>query len=83
MNQIEQVQIYESENYLVYALLDSSAFELTDRAAGRIVWMDENIGSKGFLSRIRAWQMNMPTSDEVDEVLSGYACLAQIPILVQ
>ena len=56
-------------------------FEIVDKRVGKEVYLDGS-WAELFQQQIAAWQVNMPTQEEVEETLDGYSSLAQNPVVV-
>jgi hypothetical protein len=56
-------------------------FEIVDKATNKEVYLDGS-WADAFQRQINAWQLNVPTQEEVEEKLSGYCQLAQIPLVL-
>ena len=56
-------------------------FEIVDKRSGKEVYLDGS-WAELFQQHIVAWQVNMPTQEEVEETLEQYAGLAQNPVVV-
>jgi hypothetical protein len=56
-------------------------FEIVDKRSGKEVYLDGS-WAELFQQRIAAWQQNMPTQQEVEDTLEGYAELAHTPVAV-
>ena len=61
--------------------LARDGFEIVDKRSGKEVYLDGS-WAELFQQRIAAWQQNMPTQQEVEDTLAGYAELAQTPVAV-
>lgn len=61
--------------------LARNGFEIVDKRSGKEVYLD-GLWAELFQQRIEAWQENVPTQEEVEDTLAGYAELAQNPVLV-
>lgn len=57
-------------------------FEIVDKRTGKGVYLDGTWAAM-FEARLLDWQKNLPTQEEVEDALEGYAVLAQTPILLQ
>lgn len=57
-------------------------FEIVDKRTGKGLYLD-GAWADMFEARLLDWQKNLPTQEEVEDALEGYAALAQTPILVQ
>ena len=89
--------LYDSDSYAVVHLLPDAphsaevpagtpmlarhGFEIVDRRAGKEVYLD-GLWAELFQQRIAAWQQSMPTQEEVEDTLAGYAELAQNPVVM-
>ena len=90
--------LYDSESFVVVHLrADTSAdtdehsddvarlvrhgFEIVDKHAGKQLYLD-GAWAELFAQQIQAWQRHMPTQQEVEDTLQGYAQLAQNPVAV-
>ena len=89
--------LYESESFAVMHVLandtgeaasiskpptlERHGFEIVDKRSGKEVYLDGS-WAELFQQHIVAWQVNMPTQEEVEDTLSQYAELAQNPVLV-
>jgi hypothetical protein len=62
-------------------MLARHGFEIVDKRSGKEVYLDGS-WAELFQQHIVAWQVNMPTQEEVEDTLSQYAELAQNPVLV-
>ena len=62
-------------------MLARHGFEIVDKRSGKEVYL-EGSWAELFQQHIVAWQVNMPTQEEVEDTLSQYAELAQNPVLV-
>ena len=62
-------------------MLARHGFEMVDKRSGKEVYLDGS-WAELFQQHIVAWQVNMPTQEEVEDTLSQYAELAQNPVLV-
>ena len=62
-------------------VLARHGFEIVDKRSGKEVYLDGS-WAELFQQHIVAWQVNMPTQEEVEDTLSQYAELAQNPVLV-
>ena len=56
-------------------------FEIVDKRSGKEVYLDGS-WAELFQQRIQAWQQNTPSQEEVEDTLEGYACLAQMPVVM-
>ena len=56
-------------------------FEIVDKRAGKEVYLDGS-WAEMFQIQITAWQQNMPSQEEVEDTLEGYASLAQMPVIM-
>ena len=56
-------------------------FEIIDKRSGKEVYLDGS-WAELFQQHIMAWQINMPSQEEVEDTLEKYAELAQNPVLV-
>lgn len=56
-------------------------FEIVDKRTGREVYLDGG-WAEVFHAQIQEWQENMPTQEEVEEMLDSYSGLAQNPVVV-
>lgn len=56
-------------------------FEIVDKRTGREVYLDGG-WAEVFHAQIQEWQENMPTQEEVEDMLDSYSGLAQNPVLV-
>jgi hypothetical protein len=52
-----------------------------DKRSGKEVYLDGS-WAELFQQHIVAWQVNMPTQEEVEETLEQYAGLAQNPVVI-
>ena len=89
--------LYDSDSYAVVHLLPDAphsaevpagkptlarhGFEIVDKRAGKEVYLD-GLWAELFQQRIAAWQESMPTQEEVEDTLAGYAELAQNPVVM-
>ena len=56
-------------------------FEIVDKRSGKEVYLDGS-WAEMFQQQITAWQQNMPSQEEVEDTLEGYATLAQMPVVM-
>lgn len=86
--------LYDSESFVVVHMqaneplegepaprLVRHGFEIVDKRNNREVYLDGS-WAEVFQRQINAWQANTPTQEEVEEMLGGYAELAQNPIVM-
>ena len=90
--------LYDSDSYSVTHLLANApagneaqpaavpemprhGFEIIDKRAGKEIYLDGS-WAELFQEQIRAWQVNTPTQEEVEDTLEGYASLAQNPLVM-
>ena len=66
---------------LLVPTLARHGFEIIDKRAGKEVYLDGS-WAELFQQHIVAWQVNMPTQEEVEETLEQYAGLAQNPVVI-
>lgn len=81
--------LYDSDNYVVVHIpLDPEA-KVEDKRDGFEI-LDKNTNKGVFLSgdwalmfdkQIKAWQQDVPSQEDVEEVLSKYAFFAQNPLI--
>ncbi|HYW57105.1 MAG TPA: DUF3567 domain-containing protein [Polaromonas sp.] len=87
--------LYDSESFVVVqihanALEDSApvptqpqlarhGFEIVDKRSGKEVYLDGS-WAEMFQERVTAWQKNIPTQEEIEDTLEGYAELAHTPV---
>ena len=62
-------------------VLARHGFEIVDKRSGKEVYLDGS-WAELFQQHIVAWQVNMPTQEEVEETLEQYAGLAQNPVVI-
>ena len=56
-------------------------FEIVDKRSGKEVYLDGS-WAELFQLRLNVWQQKTPTQEEVEDMLEGYAELAQTPVSV-
>ncbi|GLS15663.1 MULTISPECIES: BTH_I0359 family protein [Hydrogenophaga] len=56
-------------------------FEIVDKRSGKEVYLDGS-WAELFQQQINAWQNDMPSQEEVEDTLEGYATLAQMPVVM-
>ncbi|MCU0764020.1 MAG: DUF3567 domain-containing protein [Hydrogenophaga sp.] len=56
-------------------------FEIVDKRSGKEVYLDGS-WAEMFQSQITQWQQTMPSQEEVEDTLEGYATLAQMPVVM-
>ncbi len=56
-------------------------FEIVDKRTGKEIYLDGS-WAEMFQQQINAWQLKMPTQEEVEEHLDGYSGLAHQPVVV-
>lgn len=54
-------------------------FEIVDKRSGKEVYLDGS-WAEMFQLRLRAWEKNTPTQEEIEDTLEGYSGLATTPI---
>lgn len=54
-------------------------FEIVDKRSGKEVYLDGS-WAELFQQRLNGWQKNMPTQEEIEDTLEGYAELAHTPV---
>ncbi len=64
----------------VEPLMARHGFEIVDKRSGKEVYLDGS-WAEMFQLQIVAWQANTPTQEEVEDLLEGYAELAQNPVV--
>lgn len=88
--------LYDSDQYVVIHFvanapmhiseepptLNRDGFEIVDKKECKGVYLD-GAWADAFQKKIKAWQDNVPTQEEVEECLEGYAQLAQNPVNYQ
>jgi hypothetical protein len=62
-------------------VLARHGFEIVDKRSGKEVYLDGS-WAELFQQQITAWQLNTPTQEEVEDMLEGYAELAQNPVIM-
>lgn len=62
-------------------VLARHGFEIVDKRSGKEVFLDGS-WAEFFQQHIVAWQINMPSQEEVEETISQYADLAQNPVRI-
>lgn len=74
--------LYDSERFVVVHLgwAGQNGFEIVDKTTKREVFLTAD-WSAAFQRQISAWQADIPSQDQVEEVLEGYAELAQLPLV--
>lgn len=89
------MMLYDSESFAVVQLVlpapvadavDTGTtpvhgFEILDKRSGKGLYLD-GLWADIFQARIAAWQKDMPTQEEVENTLAGYAVLAQNPMIL-
>ncbi|MDR2155068.1 MAG: DUF3567 domain-containing protein [Burkholderiaceae bacterium] len=89
--------LYDSDSFVVVHLLSDApqstdapadapalarhGFEIVDKRSGKEVYLD-GLWAELFQQHIAAWQAKTPTQEEVENTLSGYAELAQNPVVM-
>ena len=61
--------------------LERHGFEIVDKRSGKEVYLDGS-WAEIFQQHIMAWQVNIPTQQEVEDTLAQYAELAQNPVVI-
>jgi hypothetical protein len=85
--------LYDSEQFVVVHIqanapaegenqpaIPRHGFEIVDKRSNKEVYLDGS-WAEAFQRQINAWQLTTPTQEEVEEVLDGYAELAQNPLV--
>lgn len=82
--------LYDSDKYVVVHI-DANAsspnpyaaarncFEIIDKERSKELFLD-GMWADTFHRQIAAWQLATPTQEQVEELLGGYAALAQLPL---
>lgn len=79
--------IYDSEDFVVVHINAGKprkarhGFEIVDKRTNRGVYLD-GPWAAAFEVHVKAWQKKTPEQEEVEEVLSRYAELAQNPLVM-
>ena len=90
--------VYDSESFAVVHILANAVddadiqedaapqlprhgFEIVDKRSGKEVYLDGS-WAEMFQIQITAWQKDMPSQEEVEDTLEGYASLAQMPVIM-
>lgn len=87
--------LYDSESFAVVHLMHDAVgadldgdqtlvthgFEILDKRTGKGIYLDGTWADM-FQARIAAWQKDVPTQEEVEDTLAGYAVLAQNPMVI-
>lgn len=71
----------EGEQLLIIPQLARHGFEIVNKRTGKEVYLDGS-WAELFQQYISAWQLKMPTQEEVEETLERYAELAQNPVVL-
>ena len=71
----------QTDATLAPPMLERHGFEIVDKRSGKEVYLDGS-WAELFQQRIAAWKLNMPTQEEVEDTLEGFAELAQTPVYV-
>lgn len=69
------------EERLLGPQIPRHGFEIVDKRSGKEVYLDGS-WAEMFQQQITAWQQNMPSQEEVEDTLEGYATLAQMPVVM-
>lgn len=56
-------------------------FEIVDKRSNKEVYL-HGAWAETFQRQINAWRLDVPTQEEVEETLGGYAELAQTPLVI-
>lgn len=56
-------------------------FEIVDKRSGKELYLDGS-WAEMFQQQILAWQRDVPTQEEVEDMLDSYTGLAQNPVIV-
>jgi hypothetical protein len=65
----------------ILPMLMRHGFEIVDKRSGKEVYLDGS-WAEMFQEHIKAWQINTPTQEEVEDTLERYAELAHTPVVV-
>lgn len=91
---MEMSMLYDSESYVVVQMDANEVppgqpkrpgrpgFEVVDKKACKSVYLDGDLADL-FVGYIHEWQERTPAQEEVEEVLAGFATIAQIPLVIQ
>jgi hypothetical protein len=87
--------LYDSESFVVMQIhanapeesapeplvpeLVRHGIEIVDKRSGKEVYLDGS-WAEMFLQRVTAWQKDIPTQEEIEDTLEGYAELAHTPV---
>jgi hypothetical protein len=72
--------MYESDIFLVVHIEEEGAgFEVIDKDKAKTIYL-VGAWAEIFKAQCEIWKAQAPTTEEVDEVLSGFAVLAQNPL---
>lgn len=69
------------EQLLIVPQLARHGFEIVNKRTGKEVYLDGS-WAELFQQHISAWQLKMPTQEEVEDTLERYAELAQNPVML-
>lgn len=86
--------LYDSDNFVVVhnppirededpdsRTVKRQGFELVNKKSNMTLYITDS-WAEAFQRQINAWQLNIPTQDEVEEVLEAYTVLAQQPLVM-
>lgn len=85
--------LYDSDGFVVVHIdaneaefvgsprLARNGFEIVDKQTNRFLYLDGGWADV-FQQQVTAWQVNIPTQEEVEAVLEGYSLLAHYPLVM-
>jgi hypothetical protein len=79
LHQVPQPAPLASDGAMPPPALARHGFEIVDKRAGKQVYLD-GLWAELFQQHISAWQVKIPSQEEVENTLAGYAALAQTPV---
>ena len=74
--------IYDSEAYVIVCHDEVRlGYEIVDKNTNKEVYLDGEWAT-AFRLQCEAWLVEIPSEEEAEEIISGFAVLAQIPLIM-
>ena len=75
------VVVHNNANEDVPKALARHGFEIVNKTTNQTVYLDGAFADI-FQTHINAWQIDVPTQEEVEDILEGLTALAQAPLII-